>query len=72
MFPMEAVALGSICWPEVVLCNWFQWYPQCVFGIGLVCVDLLFLISCCLAFFLFCLVFSCLVVLRNKKEGYGT
>ena len=26
MFPMGAVALGSICWPEVVLCNWFQWW----------------------------------------------
>ena len=25
MFPMGAVALGSICWPEVVLWNWFQW-----------------------------------------------
>ena len=24
MFPMGAVALGSICWPEVVLWNWFQ------------------------------------------------
>ena len=26
MFPMGAVALGSICWPEVVLWNWFQWW----------------------------------------------
>ena len=25
MFRMGAVALGSICWPEVVLWNWFQW-----------------------------------------------
>ena len=25
---MGAVALGSICWPEVVLWYWFQW--QCV------------------------------------------
>ena len=26
MFPMGAVALRSICWPEVVLWNWFQWW----------------------------------------------
>ena len=26
MFPMGAVALGSICWPEGVLWNWFQWW----------------------------------------------
>ena len=26
MSPMGAVAIGSICWPEVVLWNWFQWW----------------------------------------------
>ena len=26
MFSMGAVALGSICWPAVVLWNWFQWW----------------------------------------------
>ena len=26
MFLMGAVALGSECWPEVVLRNWFQWW----------------------------------------------
>ena len=25
LFPMTAVALGSICWPDVVMWNWFQW-----------------------------------------------
>ena len=25
MFPMGPVALGSICWPDVVMWNWFLW-----------------------------------------------
>ena len=24
LFPMTAVALGSICWPDVVMWSWFQ------------------------------------------------
>ena len=25
LFPMSAAALGIICWPEVVLWDWFEW-----------------------------------------------
>ena len=33
MFPMGAVALGGICWPEVVLWSWFPvevHFPQLI------------------------------------------
>ena len=30
-FPITAVALGSICWPEVVIWTWFQWFTLWAF-----------------------------------------
>ena len=26
LFPLTAVAVGSICWPGVVMWSWFQWW----------------------------------------------
>ena len=69
MFPMGAVALGSICWSEVVLCLWFQrWRSGGTFSkIKLVCAaadayEIICLVSVCFLFRLFCLLFLLLFI----------
>ena len=41
LFPMTVAALGSICWPDVVMWNWFQralmLFPMTVAALGSIC-----------------------------------